>query len=451
MAITLKPIERPSFDGDDERPHVPAATYAQRCEDAYRRAEREWLVVYGDREHWGNLSYLVGFDPRFEEALLLLGPNDRRVLVVGNEGRIYADISQLSVDVVLAQSLSLMGQPRDEAPSLENVLREVGMRKGDAVGLVGWKYLESFESPEPSRPAFVPAFLVDVIRRATDREPEDATALLMHPVAGLRCAITSDQIASWEYAAVLAAQSVFNVIDATEPGATEYQAVESMRYQGNPLSAHVMYASGGGALNGLRSPSSRKIEKGDAVTTAIGFWGGLTCRAGRVIEQDQDGFLDHVAFPYFNAIRTWYSTVDVGVEGGSVWEAVDRSLRDVAFRPLVNPGHLIGHEEWTHTPFRRDSPDVLRSGMAMQCDIIPYPLGPGEAVNAEDTVVLASERLRHELRTSYPSLWERIVKRRTFMRDSLGIEISEAVLPLSPTCGYLPPLWLSPLMCCVYE
>ena len=27
------------------------------------------LVVYADREHSANLSYLTGFDPRFEEAL----------------------------------------------------------------------------------------------------------------------------------------------------------------------------------------------------------------------------------------------------------------------------------------------------------------------------------------------------------------------------------------------
>ena len=31
------------------------------------------LVVYADREHFANLAFLTGFDPRFEEAMLILG------------------------------------------------------------------------------------------------------------------------------------------------------------------------------------------------------------------------------------------------------------------------------------------------------------------------------------------------------------------------------------------
>ena len=27
-------------------------------------------MVYGDREHFANLAFLTGFDPRFEEAIL---------------------------------------------------------------------------------------------------------------------------------------------------------------------------------------------------------------------------------------------------------------------------------------------------------------------------------------------------------------------------------------------
>ena len=41
-------------------------------------ANAPWLagldafVVYADREHFANMAYLTGFEPRFEEALLLL-------------------------------------------------------------------------------------------------------------------------------------------------------------------------------------------------------------------------------------------------------------------------------------------------------------------------------------------------------------------------------------------
>ena len=31
------------------------------------------VVVWADREHSANLAYLSGFDPRFEEAVLIVG------------------------------------------------------------------------------------------------------------------------------------------------------------------------------------------------------------------------------------------------------------------------------------------------------------------------------------------------------------------------------------------
>ena len=47
------------------------------------------LVVYGDREHFANIAYLTGFDPRFEEALLILSSRSKPLLVVGNECEAY--------------------------------------------------------------------------------------------------------------------------------------------------------------------------------------------------------------------------------------------------------------------------------------------------------------------------------------------------------------------------
>jgi len=56
------------------QPEVPAATYAARMQAALARAKTagmDALVVYGDREHSANIAYLSGYDPRFEEALLV--------------------------------------------------------------------------------------------------------------------------------------------------------------------------------------------------------------------------------------------------------------------------------------------------------------------------------------------------------------------------------------------
>src|SRR6185295_9437338 len=49
-------------------------------------------IVYADREHFANLAYLTGFDPRFEEALLLLMPEGSPTLLVGNEDMAYTAI-----------------------------------------------------------------------------------------------------------------------------------------------------------------------------------------------------------------------------------------------------------------------------------------------------------------------------------------------------------------------
>ena len=77
-------------------------------------ARLDFLVVYGDREHSANVAYLSGYDPRFEETLLLLERTGRPLAVlIGNEGWGYCDVSPLDFDRQLYQTFSLMGQARD--------------------------------------------------------------------------------------------------------------------------------------------------------------------------------------------------------------------------------------------------------------------------------------------------------------------------------------------------
>ncbi len=67
-------------------------------------------VVYGDREHSANIQWLTGFDPRFEEAVLVIAP-DRALLLAGNECLPYTQTSPLVVSGAIAvghaSSLSL--------------------------------------------------------------------------------------------------------------------------------------------------------------------------------------------------------------------------------------------------------------------------------------------------------------------------------------------------------
>jgi len=203
-----------------------------------------------------------------------------------------------------------------------------------------------------------------------------------------------------------------------------------------------------------RSPSARRIGTGDGASVGVGYWGSLACRAGLVAGAPDEAFFADYVRPYFAAVATWYQTVGVGVVGGAVHDAVVGALADegASFRPLLNPGHLISYEEWSHSPIRPGSDERLASGMVLQCDIIPTPLPAGTALNCEDTVALADEALRDELARDHAALWGRIETRRAFMRDELGLRLSPDILPLSVANAYLPPFWLDDeLVCTVGE
>ena len=116
--------------------------------------------------------------------------------------------------------------------------------------------------------------------------------------------------------------------------------------------------------------------------------------------------------------------------------------------PALNPGHLIADDEWMHTPIRPGSTERIASGMLFQCDIIPAPLPDGYALNCEDTVAIADAGLRAALEASYPDLWCRVELRRRFMREALGFEIADDLLPLSSAPAYLPPFWLQSDLAC---
>jgi hypothetical protein len=443
--VSLRPLPLPAFGVPEERPELPEAEYENRMAALRAAVETQWIVVYGDREHFANLAYLTGFDPRFEEAMLVLGPGDSRYLLVGNEGLAYGSVVVVPrLDMVLCQSLSLMGQDRSESPSLQRCLSDVGIGRGDRVGIVGWKYFSEEEWEGPSQGVAVPAFLLDVLRDLVSDEGtiEDITSTLLAPDYGLRSRVTADQIAAFEWAASRATRAVMRVVSGTRPGMTELEAVSCMGYEGEPLSAHVMFASGSGEIVGLRSPTARTLQEGEAVFTAIGYWGGLGCRAGMLRSGEDADFTRELGAPYFYAVATWYETVKIGTEGGQVFDAIENALTSTSFRSMLNPGHLTHLDEWVHSPIMKGGTVPITSGMALQCDIIPTPAGLGRSLNCEDPVVIADKNLRSELANEYPDIWGRIVARQRFMRDQIGIELPDEVLPLSSAPAYLPPFWL---------
>jgi len=448
MEITLREVALPDFTVSEQPPGIATETYIARCDRAYAAAEADWLVVYGDREHSANLIYLTHFDPRFEEAVLLLGAGGQRVLLVGNEGMGYMGQARLPLDVLLCQSFSLMGQDRSRAPRIGDVLREAGIASGHRVGIVGWKYLTPDETNQAAGMPpqfFVPSVLVDTLRGLVGDTTAvtDATAVLMHPVTGLRAANEPEQIAAFEWGAARASAAVWSIVCGVRPEMSQYEAVGAMQYTGDPLSTHVLFASGRNAVVGLRSPSAQAIARGDGITTAVGYWGGLCARAGLVAETDA-AFVERLAIPYYQGTAAWYRTVRVGATGGEIHAAVTDALAAGGLQSALNPGHLTGHDEWVHSPVIPGGTEQIASGMAFQCDIIPTPLPDGWTVNCEDTVIFADAALRETLARQYPALWSRVTARQAFMREQLGLSLADDVLPLSTIPAYLPPCWLRP-------
>jgi Creatinase/Prolidase N-terminal domain len=454
MVAELSEITLPDFGLPAVEPTVPKEEYAARIAAARERmqeAKLDVLVIYGDREHFANLAFLTGYDPRFEESLCILPREGRPTLLVGNEGLAYATLSPLDLDVQLYQSFSLPGQPRDRLVPLKRLLRKAGVKSGVRVGLAGWKYFDRGELSAPKRTSEIPAWVVEAVYAATSGgKVRNAGALFMHPADGLRSRSSVHQLARFEYAATLASQMVRAAIFGLEVGQSEFDAVRNMRWCGWPLSCHLMLSAGDRARVGLASPSSRPMQLGDPFTTAVGLWGALTARAGFLahdagdLSADIADYVEKLAAPYFRAAVAWYETLQIGATGGDLFKAVHDLIGAPFFGVGLNPGHLIHLDEWMHSPVAAESRIALTSGMTLQCDIIPATGGPYFTSNIEDGVALADEALSRDLAALYPEAWGRIMARREFMQSVLGIRLRPEVLPFSNLCGYLPPYLLSP-------
>jgi hypothetical protein len=445
----LSAIELPDFGMPDEAPELPASLYATRLERFRARANEAGfgpLVVYADREHSANLSYLTGFDPRFEEAVLIVGAEAEPAILVGNENWGTAGAAPLPMRRHLFQDLSLPGQPRDRSRPLGDILRDEGIGAETRVGVVGWKRYASPETIE------APAFLVDELRRLVypGGSVVNATDLLIDPGNGLRVISEVEQLAAFEYAACQTSQGVRDLLFGLRPGITEAQAVQLLRWNGMPLSCHLMLTAGPRATFGLLSPGTRSIERGDRFTVAFGIWGALNCRAGFVVEDAAElptgirDYVDRLVGPYFEAVAEWYGALHIGQRGGVLQDIVDRRLGDPFFGIFLNPGHQIHLDEWINSPISPGSETELRSGMALQVDIIPATGTDYFTTNIEDGIALADDELRAAFAAAYPGAWARIEARRAFMAESLGISLHPDVLPFSNIPAYLPPFLLAP-------
>jgi Xaa-Pro aminopeptidase len=444
----LETVGLPDFGMPAAMPEMPPELYAGRLERLRERMDArgyDRLVVYADREHSANLAWLTGFDPRFEEALLVVGPGGDPAMLVGNECFGLAGVTPLPVRPHLFQDFSLPSQPRDRSAPLTEILGGEGIGPGVRVGLVGWKTHADRSASD------VPAYLVDELRRLTaGGTVENATDLLIDAADGLRVINEVEQIAMFEWASCQTSSGVLALLRGLRPGMSEREAVRLLDWNGWPLSCHLMLSAGPRARFGLLSPGDRRIETRDPLTVAFGIWGALTCRAGFVVEDGAQlpeaigDYVERLVAPYFAAVAEWYGAIRIGVTGGELHSIIDRHLADPFFGIFLNPGHQLHLDEWVNSPISPASSIELRSGMAFQVDIIPATGTPYFTTNIEDGIVLADAALRAELAEHFPDASARIEARRAFMARSLGIELHPDVLPLSNIPAYLPPFLLRP-------
>lgn len=450
--VELAEIELPEFGLPLSEPEIPTVLYEARIARARERAAAagyDVLVVYADREHFANMAYLTGYDPRFEEALLILVPGRTPSLVVGNEGLAYSAVASVEVERVLYQTFSLPGQPRSTSAPLAEILRRTGLQSGHTVGIAGWKYFEAVEAEEPEAWIDAPSFITDAIR-GLGCETRNANRIFMSPVDGLRAINEVEQLARFEFATTYSSQFVRNIVFNVRPGMTELEGMPLAGLNGIPLSDHPILVAGPRTGMFIPSPSAYRLQEGDPIFAAIGVWGGNTARAGFLVS-NADGlpdaardYVERLVGPYFAAIVEWYEAVGIGTTGGELWSIINRHLSDPFFGVGLNPGHLLHLDEWVSSPIYEGSSETLQSGMMLQVDVIPLTHSAYHMSNIEDGIALADEAMRAELAVRYPEAWGRIQARRAFMTEVLGIRLKPEVLPFSNMPAYLPPYWLAP-------
>jgi hypothetical protein len=154
--------------------------------------------------------------------------------------------------------------------------------------------------------------------------------------------------------------------------------------------------------------------------------------------------VERLVAPYFETVAEWYGALRVGAVGRTLYDIVHRRLGDPFLGIFLNPGHQLHLDEWVNSPVGPGSRVELRSGMALQVDIIPATGTEYFTTNIEDGIALADESMRRAFATQYPAAWQRIEKRRRFMTEVLGIELHPDVLPFSNIPAWLPPFLLQP-------
>lgn len=405
------------------------------------------LIIYADKEHGSNFEYLTGFFPRFEEALLVFTAEGKVDYIMGNENLKMVGHARLAGTLHHCPLFSLPNQPMEAEEDLAKILKEIGIGANLRIGLVGWKMFTT-KASDPRQMFDLPYFIMEAIKKAAfDSELINACHLLIG-AGGARIQNNANEVAHYEYGANLAAQGMWAALNKIQSGVKEIELGAALNQEGQLNNVVTIAAAGQRFAYANFYPTQKAVQLGDPVSLTVSYKGGLSSRTGFAITaseelpQGQEDYLDKVIYPYFNAVTTWLETGKLGKTGGELYQQIETVYPKAEYGWHLNPGHLVADEEWVASPIYADSQEPLLSGMLLQIDLIPSVKGY-QGTSTEECVLLADDALKTALADSYPELWARINERRRYIKEVLGIQIHEDILPMSNLVGYLPPFLLA--------
>lgn len=431
----------------ENAPVITKEDYELRIEKLLSAASHySHLLIYADKEHFSNMEYITGYDPRYEECMLLLKRSSLPRLLVGNEGMGQSQCITIDHEKVLFQSLSPMGQARGTSKSLTTILAEYGVDQMSKVGVLGWKSFCERETDDPAHMFEVPGYLIRALEQL-GADAENANGLMMDNDCGLRAVQDVKTLILAEIAATKASRKTWDFVKNLEEGATEIEASQWFNIDGEPCPTYPNICFCG---KGILSPDyHRTLKPGQPIAFGMGYRYAQIHRVGLYIHSFDDlpeaqrEAVEQMYATYFEAAAVWFESLGLGVTGGTVWQNVKDVIGSYeAFGIALNPGHLIHSEEWMNSPFVENGTTVLKSGMLIQCDFTARPTEcRGLGVHMEDGVMLADVETREALKAMAPDSYERMMNRQKFMREILGIYIKDEVLPTSDLCGMLHPFY----------
>lgn len=447
--ITLKKVNLPEMETDLVPVTLSDETMILRKNKVLENMKKnnlDVLVIYADLEHGSNFEYLCGFLPRFEEALLVLHANGKAYMVLGNENLNKASKSRLEVIPIHMPHFSLPNQPMETDKSISEILAQCEISEAKTIGFVGWKKFTS-HIEKNNHILDLPYYLIEAFKIVCPHADFYNAMDIFIGEHGVRSTNNANEFAHYEFGAALAGVCMFEAMQEIEVGKTEMQIAQKLAAYGQRHSVVTIMASGERFVKANMYPSDNIIKLGDTISMTTGFKGGLQSRGGYAVKNSQElpnsvkDYLDKLVIPYFQAVTAWLESIHIGMKGKELYDVIESVLPKKTYGWSLNPGHLCADEEWLSSPIYPESDEILQSGMLFQIDIIPSIKGYG-GISCESGILLADQALRKSIEKEYPQLWQRIVTRRNYMIEVLGIQISEEILPTSMITAFCRPFLL---------